>query len=152
MEGTLLVPKTRRRTSPNVRTTSSASPHASSIDAFPWTSARILCGRLGCFGAEFAAALRARQFSASQRGDFEHVFESQSWRLVRLLSRRRFRYFIVRIIIVVQLSLPRFTSEIVASAGVALDVMQPQPATPSDHANISRSMPGRPRLCGTLMP
>ena len=37
----MLVPMTRRRTSPMVRTTSSVSPHANSIEAIPWRPVRI---------------------------------------------------------------------------------------------------------------
>ena len=87
MEGTMLVPKTRRRTSPNVRTISSASPHASSIEAFPDCSVSIFSGWLRSFLNEIAAALRAREFAARQRRDLEHRLESHGWRLVRFLSR-----------------------------------------------------------------
>jgi|SRR5579863_5627925 len=152
MEGTMLVPETRRRTPPNVRTTSSASPHANSVEAFPLRPVRILNGRLRGFRTEMAAALRAaNQFAARQRRDFEHSLESQRRRLIWFFSRCRLRYFLVRSVVVVQLSLPISSYKISTLADVALAVVPLPLATSLTHANINPGGGHAGRLCGEAM-
>jgi len=50
--------------------------------------------------------MASSKFAAPQRRNFEHRLEFQSWRLVRFLSCRRFRRFLIRSVIVVQRSSP----------------------------------------------
>src|SRR5258708_13396912 len=83
MEGTILVPKARRRTTPNVRTTSPARPHASVV-AFSGRFISTLSSGLRGFPAVMAIVKRGENLAAGQRRYFEYGLEPEGRSLVRL--------------------------------------------------------------------
>src|ERR1700737_1887916 len=87
MEGTILVPNTRRRTSPKVRTTSPARPHACVV-TFSGRFISPLNSRLRGFPAVTAATLRTKYFAARKRRHLENRLEPERRSLVRLLYAR----------------------------------------------------------------
>src|ERR1700687_4828060 len=88
MEGTILVPNTRRRTSPKVRTNSPASPHACVVATFSGRFIGPLNSGLRGFPAVTAATLGSKNLAASKRRPFENRLEPEGRSLVRLLRTR----------------------------------------------------------------